>query len=366
MEVAASPRNRADGASSPVPISADVAGTVLVVGCGVVGTRVARHLVESASAITVVVDDPESLYLDGLVASSAQVSPLGTRSWEDVEPDVVLLTLPAGHVDPATRALRVGANVVSVGDAVVDVQGLLSLGPMAASLERRVVVGAGYAPGLTCLLARHGAAGFDEVDEIHVAKIGTAGPACARQHHAALSSESLDWRNGRWERFVGGSGRELCWFPGPIGGVDCYRAALVDPILLQPVFPEAHRITSRVGATRRDRATARLPMLRRPHAEAGDGAVRVEVRGRRDGRVDSVVLGAAARASIGSAAVAAVAVGEVLADRCVGPVVGGLAAQGADTVAMLHAIAALGVVCSTFEGATVGSVEPRRRAAEAV
>lgn len=343
-----------------------MAGIVLVVGCGVVGTRVARHLADSARVSSVVIDDPTSLYLDGLVASSPRVTPLGRRSWDEAEPDVVLLALPAGHVDPATRALRLGANVVSVGDAVADVRGLFALGPMAASLERRVVVGAGYAPGLTCLLARHAAAEFDEVDEIHVAKIGTAGPACARQHHAALSTESLDWRDGRWERFVGGSGRELCWFPGPIGGVDCYRAGLVDPVLLQPVFPEARRITSRVGATRRDRATARLPMLRRPHAEAGDGAVRVEVRGRRDGRVDSIVLGSAARASIGTAAVAAVAVDEVLAGRFVGPSVGGLAAQVDDPVAMLRAVAALGVVCSTFEGATVGSVEPRRRASEAV
>ena len=207
-----------------------VSGTVLVVGCGVVGTRVARHLANSAWVSTVVIDDPTSLYVDGLMASSPRVSRIGRRSWEEVAPDVVLLALPVGHVDPATRGLRLGANVVSVGDAVVDGRELFALGPMAASVERRVLIGAGYAPGLTCVLARHGAAEFDEVDEIHVAKIGTAGPACARQHHAALSSESLDWREGRWERFVGGSGRELCWFPGPIGGVDCYRAALLFPI----------------------------------------------------------------------------------------------------------------------------------------
>ena len=30
---------------------------------------------------------------------------------------------------------------------------------------------------------------------------------------------------------AGGSGRELCWFPDPIGAVDCYRPALPDPLL---------------------------------------------------------------------------------------------------------------------------------------
>lgn len=343
-----------------------MAGCVLVVGCGVVGTRVARHLASSPQVTSVVIDDPLSLYLDGLVTSSDRVTALMKRSWEEVAPAVVLLALPAGHVEAATRALRLGADVVSVSDDVADVQGLFSLGPLAASVDRRVVVGAGYAPGLSCLLARHAASEFDVVDEIHVAKIGTAGPACARQHHAALSGESCDWRDGRWERFTGGSGRELCWFPGPIGGVDCYRAALADPMLLQPVFSEARRITARVGATRRDRATARLPMLRRPHAEAGDGAVRVEVRGRRNGEVDSIVLGSAARASIGAAAVAGATVDELLGGRCVGPAAGGLASQVSSPLEMLFALQALGVRCSTFEGAKVGSVEPRRRAAESV
>ena len=96
----------------------------------------------------------------------------------------------------------------------------------------------------------------------------------------------------------GGSGRELCWFPDPIGGRDCYRAALPDALLLVAGFPGVGRVTARLAATRRDRLTARLPMLRPPHPEGGLGAVRVEVRGRRGGDRDVVVLGAMDRPAV--------------------------------------------------------------------
>jgi hypothetical protein len=329
--------------------------TVLFHGCGVVGSHAARQLATVPGVSSIVIDDAESTQAALLVTSAGLVSVLGSRTWDDVQPDIVVLASPAGHVGAASQALRLGAHVVSVSDDVTDVEALLSLGPLAVAEDRRVVLGAGFAPGLTCILARHAGAEFSRIDDVQVAKTGTAGPACARQHHAALSSDSRDWRDGRWERFPGGSGRELCWFPEPIGGVDCYRGALVDPLLLQPSFPDAQRITSRVGATRRDRATARLPMMRQPHAEAGPGAVRVEVRGMRNGGIDSVVFGCYARASSASGSVTSVMVEELMGGRCVGPHVAGLSSQVGNTATVLTALAARGIQCVRFEGTAVGT-----------
>ena len=58
----------------------------------------------------------------------------------------------------------------------------LSLVPKAEARERAlsIVVGSGFSPGLTCVLARHGGSGFDSIQQVHVAKTGTGGPACAR------------------------------------------------------------------------------------------------------------------------------------------------------------------------------------------
>ena len=212
-------------------------------------------------------------------------------------------------------------------------------------------MGAGFSPGLTCVLSVHASAELDRVDEIHVAKTGTAGPACARQHHRALKTFGRDWRDGRWLPVRGGSGRELLWFPDPIAGADCYRAALAEPILLHDLFPQATRITARMAATRRDRLTSVLPMMRPPHAEAGAGAVRVELRGQRESMSETVVLACMDRPSVAAATVAALAVGAVLAGEAGGPGARGLGAAVAP-VPFLAELARRGVKCARFEGAS--------------
>ena len=70
-----------------------------------------------------------------------------------------------------------------------------------------------------------------------------------------------------------------------------FQAALPDALLLHRAFPGARRITARLAATRRDRLSAPLPMLRAPHPDGGPGAVRVEVWGRRDGASEVTIYG---------------------------------------------------------------------------
>ena len=79
------------------------------------------------------------------------------------------------------------------------------------------------------------------------------------------------------------------------------------PLLLAPALPDVQRVTARVAATRRDRLTGRLPMLRQPHPEGVVGAIRVEVRGRRGQVRDAHVLGVIDRPAIAAGTVAAVA-----------------------------------------------------------
>ena len=70
-------------------------------------------------------------------------------------------------------------------------------------------------------------------------------------------------------------------------------------------FPGVRRVTARLAANRRDRLTARIPMLRKPHPEGGPGAVRVELRGRRGESRDSYILGAMDRPAVAAGVVAA-------------------------------------------------------------
>jgi hypothetical protein len=329
-----------------------VALTVAVLGAGAVGSRAVRQLASSPAVTGVLVADRERARAAAVKAAIADAPrvrsvPVDGSWWAGA--DVAILATESGdHGVVAERLLESGVAVVSTSDAVGDVEHLLALDPEARERGIPVVAGAGFAPGLTCVLAAYAAAGFDAVDEIHVARVGTGGPACARQRHRSLAAETVEWRDGAWSRRRASSGRELCWFPEPIGAEDCYRAATPDPLLLVPVFPGVSRVTSKSAANRRDRLTARFPMLRPPHAEGGPGGIRVEVRGQRGTGRDLTVLGAMDRPAVAAGTVAALAALAVGAGE-VAPGAGGLAGRVAPEP-MLAELARRGVKVALFEG----------------
>ena len=282
--------------------------TVVVIGSGVVGRRVARQLAASGLVERLILGARRPQRMHGFVRQLIDVDVEVIAPGPLPAADVTVLAQPSGgHTELAEEALGNGSHVVSLSDALNDVEGLLDLDSVANKAERSVIVGAAFSPGLSCLLARHGGTRFDSVEELHVARMGTGGPACQRQLHRARTQESLELRKGNWMRRPSGGGRELVWFPDPLGARDCYRAALADPVLLSASFPEAERITAKVAATRRDRLTAWLPMLRPPHKDGGPGAVRIEIRGIRDQIQSTEVIGAIDYPSAAAGAVAAIA-----------------------------------------------------------
>lgn len=279
---------------------------VAVVGVGTTGSHVVRQLTSVELDLLEVFDRDQER--GELVARAVSYAPVqARRSRTELQAGTVVLATPAGtHVELAAALLRAGRNVVSLSDDVADVEGLLALDDEARTAGVSVAVGAGFNPGLSCILARHAAEHLDSVDEIRVASAGTGGPACARRHHGALTAEALEWFGGEPQLRRGGTGRELTWFPEPIGALDCYRAAVATPLLLHRHFPHVQRITARYAATRRDRLTSWLPMLRPPHIDGGPGAVRVEVRGVRHGQVTAVIYAVMDHPSVAAAMVAAV------------------------------------------------------------
>ncbi|MDP9388495.1 MAG: hypothetical protein M3Q48_11445 [Actinomycetota bacterium] len=325
--------------------------TAVVVGTGAVGARAARQLLGAEGVEhLLLVDSDEGRMVSVAASLGAPATPAVWAPGALGPGDVVVLATPPPHLELATSAVERGAHVVSVGDAVPDVGRLLELDDLARRQGATVAVAAGFSPGYTCALARHAASGFDEVDEVHVARAGTGGPACARRHHQALTQEALDWRDGAWTSRRGGSGRELCWFPDPVGAQDCYRGGLPDALVLVPAFPGVRRVTARVAATRRDRLTARLPMLRQPHPEGLLGAARVEIRGRRGPATDVRVLGALDRPAVAAGMVAGVTALWAVGGRLARPGAGGLAELVGQPVPFLHELARRGLRAAAFEG----------------
>jgi len=329
----------------------------VLIGLGAVGRRVATELARQPTleSLSVVHRDHSraARLTEGLGERVTLFAP--SRLAIPADTDVVVLAAPGAAASLARTALEAGAHVIAAIDDPHDVRNLLDLGPTAAAAGRSLAVATTMAPGLTCVLAAYGAARLDTVEQVHVASFGTGGPACARRHHAALASASTDWYDGVWRRRPGGSGRELVWFPEPVGGADCYRARLVDPLLLQPAFPAATRITARLAATRRDRLTAPLPMLRPPHPEGTLGAARVELRGWTSGRSTSLVLGCSGRPALIAGTVAALSARWAVEGRLRSGNAGGLAALVEHPGVFLGELQDRGIALSVFEGLSPGA-----------
>jgi hypothetical protein len=323
----------------------------VVLGVGAVGARVARQLASSVEVTEVVLCDRDAPRAELAAAEAGRTA--RAEAWRPELLDRSDVLVMAGPSDAAVveRALAARVPVVSVADSIHEVKALLAFDRLARANATILVVGAGMAPGLTDILALHAGSGLD-VEEIHIAKAGTAGPACARQHHRALSEEALDWRDGSWVRRAGGSGRELCWFPDPVGGRDCYRAGLADALLVVPAFPSVRRVTARMAATRRDRLTAPLPMLRQPHPEGEIGAVRVEVRGSHPGGRDVRILGAVDRPGAAAGAVAAVSALWAVTGRLARVGAAGLGELVKEPALFLAELSRRGVTPSAFGGTT--------------
>lgn len=307
-----------------------------LVGVGVVGRRIDKRLSVAADERSVIVVDPRLVDL------------ATTRRLDDV--DVVVLAQPGPHHAEVVALLDRGIHVVSIGDVVGDVAAMMDEGERADANDVSLVVGAGLAPGLTGLIARHLAGSFDSVDEIHIALHGTAGPACARQHHRALAGDAIAFDDGAFTTVRAGTGRELAWFPEPVGAYDCYRAELPSPMVMHRTFPHVRRITARMSANRRDRFTSRLPMLTPPHQEGGVGACRVELRGADASGARLTVIGGIAEMVGTAAAATACAYVEALLRGDLAP---GLVLPGdasVDTAALLRDAERFGVRLQEFTG----------------
>ena len=272
------------------------------------------------------------------------------------------------------RAVEAGVPAAGCGDDDATIRGLLDLDDAAREAGVRLAAGCGLAPGLADVLVRHAADALDSIDEICVARAGSAGPACRSAIDRSGRGTALEWRDGAWVRHRAGSGRQLVWFPSPVGGLDCHRAGSGQGALLVDAFPLLRRATMRIasplGAGRQPpgvRLLGQVPVVsalisglssagggRRRDPEGDWGAVWVEVRGRRGRSEEILVYGAVDRMAFAAGAVLSVTalwlagLGPApLAD----PGAHGLAAL-VDPVPFLGELSRRGVKAAVFEGAS--------------
>lgn len=349
--------------------------TVLLVGAGAVGRRTARQLAETDGVERILIADRAA----GVAAEAAQAMGAGAEAveWSPDRPLPAGVTVVASAVGGSAeravfeRALEAGVPAAGCADDAGTVRSLLDLDDAAREAGVPLAVGCGLAPGLADVLARHAADAVESVEEIHVARAGSAGPACRATVDRAERGAVLEWRDGAWARHRAGSGRQLVWFPSPVGGLDCHRAGSGQAALLVDAFPGLARASMRVASPLGPgrslpgvRVLGHFPMVTARLAAAGGarrrnpdgdwGAVWVEVRGRRGRSEEILVYGAVDRMAFAAGAVLGVTA-LWLAGLGAAPV----AATGAhglavlvDPVPFLGELARRGVKAAAFEGAS--------------
>jgi hypothetical protein len=349
--------------------------TVLLVGAGAVGRRSARQLAESGGVERLLIADSAA----GVAAEGAEA--MGARAeavdWSPDQPLPAGVTVVASAAGGAVermvfeRALEAGVPAAGCADDAATIRSLLDLDDAAREAGVALAAGCGMAPGLADVLARHAADALETVEEVHVARAGSAGPACRAAVDRADHGPVLEWRDGAWARHRAGSGRQLVWFPAPVGGLDSHRFGSGQAALLVDAFPglarASMRIASPLGPGRQLpglRVLGQLAPLtvrlagggrsRRRDPDGEWGAVWVEVRGRRGRSEEILVYGAVDRMAFASGAVLGVTA-LWLAGLGAAPVaakgVHGLATL-VDPVPFLAELARRGVKAAAFEGAT--------------
>lgn len=300
---------------------------IAVVGTGAVGVRAARQALAASEVDQVAVISRLRARAEE-VASSLGAGAVAGDLDRLAGIDVVILAGEGPHAGVARRVVAGATTVVSTSGRLDDVEALLALEPLARERGVGVVPGVALSPGLVCLLVAEASAAFDIVEEVHVARAGTGGPACAAERAEVVRTDGWRFDHG-WRRAASGGGGGIVWFPPPVSGRDCRYGALPEAILLHRLVPTASRITARIDAGHAERWMSRLPVLPPRRRRDRLGAVHAEVRGRRGGSEAVEVRGAVDRpgAAVGAmAALAAVSAVGAVGVRVVAELVGAPAA----------------------------------------
>jgi hypothetical protein len=327
--------------------------TVLLVGAGAVGARTARQLVDTPGIDQLLIaarSSERASELAGAIGKDTRAVTLDA----DVPAEVaaVAIAIPGRAAARfAARALAAGVPAAAVTDDEEGLAGLLALDDRAQKAGVLVAAGCALVPGLGDVLARHAADGLDEADEVHVARVGVAGPECVAALRKARRDRPREWHDGAWltPRRLGS---QLVWFPDPIGARECEVVA-PGVELLRESLPEVRHASIRLGEPPLRRA--RVAALTGRSLDDGWGGARIEVWGWRGRAREAVVYGVIERPEVAAGTVLAVTTARLaglLPQVTLRGTRGGVRALGSlvDPAPFLAELARRGVKAATFEG----------------
>jgi saccharopine dehydrogenase-like NADP-dependent oxidoreductase len=312
---------------------------LLLGGSGVVGQQVSQGLAARSEVTELVVAGRhragieytvQRLRSKGVVARAATVDVTDPEEVAAHAQDADLAVSCAGpfharDASAAQGAIKAGVPYVSLGDDLTGTRRVLELDEAARSADVTVVTGCGFSPGITGLLVALAARETRTVEDVEISiaasLLDSKGRATAVHFLAALAQPAGMVFDHRFVQEPPASSPRLVFFPAPIGWVETFRCGHPEVVSLLETYPAVRSLQSRIGLEERaamdlarvaagagvgrserfTRAMLRLsrpvrPVLDRvPPKGARCTGVRVDVRGRDQGRTSSVSFGVAHR-----------------------------------------------------------------------
>ena len=217
--------------------------TVLIIGCGTIGTATARLVLADAKFQHLVVADRDLKRAELLVEQlSGSVSALQLDSLEEEQVtralsgiSVVLnATGPFGRdtLSLMRTVIEAGIPYADVNDDVETLQSVFEsefLDSLAKHRGVGVLPGLGARPGSTNVMARHLEGRMESVDEVrfHMVNDATYRSEGVWRHQLSLFGEpALLYDEGKWTQYPAMSEYQDVAFPAPWGNIRCYAVGL--------------------------------------------------------------------------------------------------------------------------------------------
>jgi saccharopine dehydrogenase-like NADP-dependent oxidoreductase len=239
-------------------------------------------------------------------------------------------------VTVAKAAIEAKVNLVDLNDDFETTLEMFELDDAAKQADIAIIMGLGASPGVNNILVRAAARDLDEIDEIHTAWVMSAadpgGVALAKHLLHSLSGKALTVVDGQMvevRSFV--DGKERVDFLKPVGSMDIFHIGHPEPITLFRAFPGARTVDDKASfnppqinqaivdlgkMVRNSSGTMETPSgpidameyaaaqlldeCKRANGVPQDGALRVDVKGKSNGKDLRIIYNGCGRITYGT------------------------------------------------------------------
>ncbi len=232
---------------------------VILGGAGDMGGRVVKELYKSGEVNVTVAD----YRVDRAQKLAGDLGPGVTVKFADANSRASLAEVLRGAdlcincvgpfyryaFDIAAAAIHAGVNYIDICDDDDATLALLSLDGMARRKNVSLLIGMGWTPGISNLLALHAARQMDAAEEIDMTWVGSAsdseGIAVIKHVLHAVTRRTPMYEDYRWVEVPALTGEKAVPFPEPIGTVNAYYCGHPEPVTLPRFMDGLKRVSLR-------------------------------------------------------------------------------------------------------------------------